>query len=362
MRSNPPSNWTRVTLADAVSLRRGLDLPVKDRAGGPVPVVGASGPVGHHNTAVVEGPSFTIGRSASIGHLTWVDNDFWPLNTTLYVTDPNGNNLRFLYYALHTVDFDAYNSGSVQPMLNRNYVANHPIVLPPRVEQDAVAEVLGALDDRIDLLKRQATTLQEVGDALFGKHASDVVKLRQVAKTTMGQAPPGSSYNELPIGLPLFQGSKDFGFRYPTPQVWCVDPRRVADPGHVLVSVRAPVGALNVAAERCVIGRGVAALASEYPSTLLYALRRVAQAWRVHDSAGTVFGSITKAGLHQVDLLWPGRNGEGLEDQLANLDAKIANAHIQQQTLADLRDTLLPRLVSGELRITDAERLVGEAV
>jgi type I restriction enzyme S subunit len=142
--------WTASTLSEVVTLQRGFDLPLQNRRPGLVPILGSFGVTGWHDVAPVNGPGVTIGRSGNIGTAAYTDADYWPLNTTLFVRDFHGNEPRFVFYLLKAIDFAAYNSGSVQPSLNRNYIARIQVKLPPRVEQSAIAEVLGALDEKID--------------------------------------------------------------------------------------------------------------------------------------------------------------------------------------------------------------------
>lgn len=171
---------------------------------------------------------------------------------------------------------------------------------PRRPEQRAIAHVLGALDDKIELNRRMNETLEAMTRALFKSWFVDfdpvrakmkgrdtglprdiaalfpdrlvdsemgeipegweVKSLKDCMNLTMGQSPPGSTYNDHGDGLPFFQGRSEFGFRYPEKRRFCSAPTRVADPDDTLVSVRAPVGDINLAWERCCIGRGVAAL------------------------------------------------------------------------------------------------------
>src|SRR4051794_24804247 len=110
MRNEP---WRSCTLADALTLQRGMDLPAHQRQSGDVPILGSFGITGWHSRAACTGPGVTIGRSgASIGVATYTTRDYWPLNTTLYVKDFRGNDPRFIYYLLKSIDFRAYNSGS----------------------------------------------------------------------------------------------------------------------------------------------------------------------------------------------------------------------------------------------------------
>uniref|UniRef100_UPI0024A8C775 restriction endonuclease subunit S n=1 Tax=Saccharomonospora viridis TaxID=1852 RepID=UPI0024A8C775 len=153
--------WVETTLGDFIAFRRGHDLPQRERRDGGVPVVGSGGITGYHDTAVVKGPGITVGRAANLGVPVLIKEDFWPLNTTLYVTDFKGNDIRFTYYMLRMLDLSGFNSGSVQPMLNRNYIKNFPIRAPLPAEQQAIAAVLGALDDKIAVNERIASGLQK---------------------------------------------------------------------------------------------------------------------------------------------------------------------------------------------------------
>lgn len=155
------SGWTRSTLAEVVTLQRGHDLPATSRGHGLVPVIGSSGVTGFHDVAKYKGPGVAIGRSgASIGVATYVEDGYWPLNTTLFVNDFKQNDPKWTYYLLDSIDFVTFNSGSVQPSLNRNYLANIEVDLPPIVEQRAIASTLGAIDDKIES-NRRATSAGE---------------------------------------------------------------------------------------------------------------------------------------------------------------------------------------------------------
>ena len=118
----------------------------------------------------------------------------------------------------------------------------------------------------------------------------------------MGQSPPGSTYNQTGDGMPFYQGGADFGFRYPSRRVFCTAPTRIADADDTLVSVRAPVGDVNMAREACCIGRGVAAIRhkSGARSYTYYALEQLRGGLDEFNAAGTVFGSISQAAFKQL--------------------------------------------------------------
>ncbi|MBN1460262.1 MAG: restriction endonuclease subunit S, partial [Armatimonadetes bacterium] len=171
---------------------------------------------------------------------------------------------------------------------------------------------------------------------------------------TMGQSPPGDTYNEIGEGLPFYQGRTDFGFRFPTRRVFCTAPTRFAEASDTLVSVRAPVGDINLAAERCCIGRGVAAIRHKSGAVFYthYTMHSLADAFAHFEAEGTVFGSVGKNEFRGIKCLAPPPEVIAAFEKLASpLDQAVANNEQQSQTLAELRDALLPRLLSGELAV-----------
>jgi type I restriction enzyme S subunit len=179
----------------------------------------------------------------------------------------------------------------------------------------------------------------------------------------MGQSPPGDTYNSFGDGLPFFQGRTDFGFRFPTQRVFCNAPTRLAEIGDILVSVRAPVGDVNMALEKCCIGRGVAGVRHPfgYRSFVFYSLRELRSKFDQFDSEGTVFGSINKKDFQALHVIKPSQELlKVFDENIAPLDSKIVVNEIQLRTLTSIRDTLLTRLISGQLRLPDAEALIEE--
>ena len=161
------SDWIEISLGEAMTLQRGFDLPRSKRGEGPFPVIASTGQVGSHEEAKVRGPGVVIGRSGSLGGGQYIKVDFWPLNTTLWVRDFKGNERRFCYYLLKSLDLAHFNAGSGVPTLNRNHIHPLPVFLPPLSEQRAIAHILGTLDDKIGLNRRMNETLEEMARALF---------------------------------------------------------------------------------------------------------------------------------------------------------------------------------------------------
>ncbi len=157
-----------MTLGDFVTLQRGHDLPESKRRPGNVPVIGSFGITGYHDTAKAKGPGVTIGRSgASFGVVSYCPVNYWPHNAALYVTDFHGNDERFSYYFLKSIDFKNYNSDSAQPSLNRNYIYPIEIKVPPLPTQRKIAAILSAYDDLIENNTRRIEILEEMARSLY---------------------------------------------------------------------------------------------------------------------------------------------------------------------------------------------------
>lgn len=181
----------------------------------------------------------------------------------------------------------------------------------------------------------------------------------------MGQSPPGNTYNVTGVGLPFYQGRSDFEFRFPKRSVYCTAPTRLAKNGDTLVSVRAPVGDINMASEACAIGRGVAAVRHKTGcrAYTYHFMSSISDVFARFDAEGTVFGSIGKKDFHSIAHVKPPRALVLAYEKLAaQPDDQIERNERESRTLDQLRDTLLPKLTSGELRVHDAERIVGAAL
>ena len=204
------SEWLETTLGNLITLQRGHDLARTEMKLGSIPVAGSNGIIGYHNQATTKALGITIGRSGNIGNPHIYKEDFWAHNTTLYVKDFKGNNEIFVYYLLKSIDFAGFNVGSAVPTLNRNHI--HPIVIqkPLPEEQKAIASVLSSLDDKIDLLCRQNTTLERIAETLFRqwfivepKEGWHDKPLSSIARFSNGLAcqkfPPTNAVDKLPV-------------------------------------------------------------------------------------------------------------------------------------------------------------------
>jgi type I restriction enzyme S subunit len=304
----------------------------------------------------------------------------------------------FIRYLLEGPDFqqqaEMMGAGSVIRHFGPMHLRQMTVALPSTSEQHAITHILSTLDDKIELNRRMSETLEAMARALFKswfvdfdpvraksggralglpKHLADLFPdsfensaLGEIPKgwgvacvdnefdLTMGQSPPGESYNEDGNGMPFYQGRTDFQSRFPKRRVFCTAPTRFAKKGDTMISVRAPVGDINMATEDCAIGRGVAAARhkSGSGSYTYQVMRELEAVFARFEAEGTVFGSISKSDFHAIPCLVPGaRLVSSFEAVVAIMDERIAIAEVESRTLATLRDALLPRLISGELRV-----------
>jgi type I restriction enzyme, S subunit len=167
MRDTIPSTWRVVNLGDAVTLSRGKDLPVQTRTRGPYPVVGSNGIVGYHSSYAAKSPGVLVGRSGSVGEVAWVEEDYWPLNTTLWVTDFHGNDPRFISFFLRYLDLGRFTGGVSVPTLNRNVLHRISVQIPPVTEQRTISHVLQAVQKAREIREREATAERECKAALM---------------------------------------------------------------------------------------------------------------------------------------------------------------------------------------------------
>ncbi|HCT8238533.1 TPA: restriction endonuclease subunit S [Escherichia coli] len=156
-----------IPLNEFITLQRGFDLPQDKRIKGDIPVIASTGIVGYHNEEKVQAPGVVIGRSGSIGGGQYITNSFWPLNTTLWVKDFKGHHPRFVYYLLKSIDFSQFNVGSGVPTLNRNHLSGVLVADTSYSYEKEVSNVIGILDDKINLNKKINQTLEQMSQTLF---------------------------------------------------------------------------------------------------------------------------------------------------------------------------------------------------
>lgn len=232
----------------------------------------------------------------------------------------------------------------------------------PLEQQAKISSVLRALEEKIENNRRLNDNLQQQAMALYAEmflNSSDnnvtSGTLSDIAAITMGQSPRGSSYNEDGVGEVFYQGRAEFGFRFPKRRLFTTEPKRMAETGDVLLSVRAPVGDLNVAYERCCIGRGLGAIHSKtgHSSFVLYTMFALRSQLDVFNGEGTVFGSINRDALNAIPIdIPPVTEIDQFEAVAHPIDELIRANYEENCRLEAIRDSLLPKLMSGEIDVS----------
>ena len=360
--------------------RKPLSALQRAKKQGIYPYYGAQGIIDHLDDYLLDGEYLLVAedganletRNQPIANIA--KGKIW-VNNHAHVLGNNGKcPLNLLGFILNNMNISPYVTGCAQPKLNQENLKNIEIELPSHI--DSIASILSSLDRKIELNNKINADLEEMAQAIFknwfvdfepfkdGKFVDSelgmipegwkVGTLEDIAEITMGQSPAGNSLNENREGMIFYQGSSDFGFRFPSIRVFTTEPKRLAVANSVLFSVRAPVGDINVAKEECCIGRGVASIKSKYghDSYLFYTMKSLHKLFDSFDGEGTVFGSINKKTLSAIQILLP---SDGIVEQFNNIassfDNRIRSLSDENSRLSTLRDTLLPRLMSGEIEI-----------
>lgn len=285
----------------------------------------------------------------------------------------SGYSPEFFYYLLkNNMEYIiGMSSGSTFAEISGTQVKNLEFNIPDYDTQKKIAGVLGALDDKIELNNKINQNLEAQAQALFkswfvdfepfgGKMPDDwkIGRLGEIADITMGQSPNGSSYNEDKQGCIFFQGRAEFGKRFPSVRLYTTEPKRMAKKNDILMSVRAPVGDFNIAVEDCCIGRGLCSIRAKgnFQSFVLYTIWGLQKQLEIFNGEGTVFGAINKDSLNSLPITIPSLTDiVQFEHIVSSLDNIIRNNFLENTRLAELRDTLLPKLMSGEINVDDVK-------
>lgn len=276
---------------------------------------------------------------------------------------------KYLYWLMRSPKYQktiaATSTGSTVHHTSPNRIYEYEFDLPQISVQRKIAGILSDIEEKINKNSAINNNLEQQAQAIYQQMFIDNASsdwtegtLSDIADITMGQSPSGSSYNEDGNGTIFFQGRAEFGFRFPTVRLYTTEPKRMACANDTLMSVRAPVGDLNVAHTDCCIGRGLAAIHSKnnHQSFVLYTMFSLKKQLDVFNGEGTVFGSINRNSLNEMPLLIPSsENLDEFEALVAPLDAAIHNNYDEVCRLEQLRDSLLPKLMSGELDVSDIE-------
>ena len=353
-------------------------------------LISAAGTIGR--TVIYDGSDSYFQDS----NIVWIDNDETKVLN------------KYLFYCYKNIHWFTSKGSTILRLYNDN-IRNTEIIVPPLESQQKIAAVLSALDDKIALNRRMSEKLEQMAKRLYDhwfvqfdfpvschselvseSHSEEMLNqvqhderikpykssggkmeynevlkreipaewevgiLSDIANITMGQSPEGSSYNEDGKGTIFYQGSTDFGIRFPTIRMYTTEPTRFAKKGDILMSVRAPVGTLNIANSDCCIGRGLAALNSKLNSIthLWYMMDVFKHTFENKNGAGTTFGSIIKDELYNLPVVIPPKEIiSAFNEKTFSIFNYQLSIEKETQKLTALRDRLLPLLMNGQVEV-----------
>jgi type I restriction enzyme S subunit len=381
MTATARNKWRDAKLADLVFFQRGFDITQAQQRPGHYPVISSSGITSHHDEFKAVGPGVIIGRKGTLGKIHFCASDYWPHDTTLWSKDLKGNDARFVYYFLHTLDFKRFDVGNSNPTLNRNHIHDSPICIPERPIQQGIVNILSAYDDVIENNRRRMALLEEAARQLYEEwfvrfrfpghdqtrivngvperwqrvtafDAMEVMSGGTPKTTTLdfwdGEIPfytPKDSVKECYV-LDTEKHMTEIGLKTCNSKLYQKDT--------IFITARGTVGNVNLAQRPMAMNQSCYALAGRdgLPQKFLFcALREAIQHLQQH-AGGAVFDAIIVDTFKLIPFVIPERRLVELFDEtIAPMFRQIENLLKQNQKLRAARDLLLPRLMSGEIAV-----------
>lgn len=378
------SEWRELPLGEVATLQRGFDLPERNRKPGNVPVVSSSGISGTHNVVKVRGPGVVTGRYGTLGRVFYIEQDFWPHNTTLFVKDFHGNEPRFVYYLLSGLNLAQQSAVSAVPGINRNDLHRIPVLLPPLPVQRRIAQILGRLDDKIEVNRRINRTLEAMARALYRHWFVDFGPFQdgEFVESELGLIPKGwkvktvyslANYvngmafkpkdlsSDPQDGLPVIKISElNRGFPNSTTRYYSGEYKSKYElaTGDVLFAWSASLGIYLWTQGKALLNQhifNVRPNGSLSKATLYFLLKHVIDEFvAIAAARRTTMGHIKKSHLQEkLVAIPPQKVLEQITPKFDRLFQMILTSEIETAKLAATRDYLLPRLLSGEVVIDE---------
>ena len=357
--------WKSCQLGDIFTFQRGHDLPKKQMVSGEYPVVGSNGIIGYHNEYTTESPSITIGRSGNTGNPFIVYGRSWSHNTTLYIKEFKGSDPVYVYYLLKTLDLGNFAGGSAVPTLNRNHIHTLEISVPPLSEQVEIGNSLRAMDDKIASNTKINHHLEQMAQAIFKSWFVDfeVSKPFTEVVRVLGGGTPKTGTAEYWNGeIPFFTPKDALGTYALTTEKTLTEAglsncnSRLYPINTVFVTARGTVGKLALAGCPMAMNQSCYALAGTngYGQHYVYHLAQYVVESLKHKASGAIFDAIvTRDFESEIVPALTVDEANSFEEKVVPIYEAILNNSKENLRLTEFRDTLLPRLMSGELPVAD---------
>ena len=386
--------WIECSLGDVITLKRGYDLPHKERKDGYVPIVSSSGISGLHNKAKVKAPGVVTGRYGTLGEVYYIEKPYWPLNTTLYIQEFKGNHPRFISYFLKTLDFASLSAAAAVPGLNRNHLHLLPVHLPPLPTQRKIASILSAYDDLIENNMRRIKILQEMAQNLyrewFVKFRFPAYQHTRFTDSPLGQIPEGWEVvpfteiaDVLSGGTPKTSVQEYWGGSIPffapkdAPESFYVTntEKTITEIGlrkcnsklypkdTIFITARGTVGKVVMLSTDMAMNQSCYALRGKQGISQLYLFWATLEQvdYLKKNTGGATFDTIVVDTFRRMLVAKPDNDVVVQFSQLIQPGMElILNLLKKNTTLRRTRDLLLPRLISGELDVSELDIAIPE--
>lgn len=342
-------NWKNGELGDFVTLKRGFDLPQQKREDGQVPIFSSSGITGTHSTAMVKAPGVITGRYGTIGEVFYAAKDFWPLNTTLFVEDFHGNDAKFIYYFLKTLEWSKFTSASAVPGINRNTVHKEIVSLPDIETQRRIASTLSMFDEKIKINTEINDNLQQQAQAIYSSmfidnpdpawshgHLSDLITVKY-----------GKDHKKLADGIYPVYGSGGI-MRYVERPLYNKESVLIPRKGTLnnVMYVNQPFWSVDT----------MFYTEMKLPNVAKFVYHFVKAKDLASMNAGSAVPSMTTDILNAMEVVIPSASAlEEFESLVAPMYEAMEANDVQSKALSQMRDTLLPKLMSGEIDVSDIQ-------
>jgi type I restriction enzyme S subunit len=391
--------WLECLLGDALTLKRGYDLTMSERKDGPYPVITSSGIAGYHNEAKVKGPGVVTGRYGTLGEVHYVETDFWPHNTALYVRDFKGNHPKFISYFLGGLNFNTQNAAAAVPGVNRNFLHMIPVRIPPLPTQRRIAGILSAYDELIENSQRRIRILESMACGLYREwfvqfrfpghekvprvasplgeipRGWEVVALRNVTtKIGSGATPRGGKDAYKAEGIHLIRSLNIYDYSFEFDDLAFIDEQQAAELDNVTVEendILLNITGASVA--RCAlvpsyllparVNQHVAIVrADPAKASPFYVLDAINSDQRKQQllalaQGGATREALTKDTISNFEIILPPRSLMPRYDAIAGGIHRQREVLLRQiQNLRRTRDLLLPRLLSGQVELGELEK------
>jgi type I restriction enzyme S subunit len=387
-----PAEWEVVQIGDVLSLEYGSGLPDRERTHGPYPVVGSNGIIGYHSKAIVKGPGIVVGRKGSIGAVSWIDSDFWPIDTTFYVKIETSNIfLKWLFYELVYLNLGRFRLADVVPGLKRELVHSLKMPLPPFSEQQKIAEILSTVDEAIQKTDEVIATSERLKKGLMQELLTKGIGHKEFKDTEIGRIPKDWESAKITNIFDLYKGTTpstkikeywdgDIPFVTPTDITKINDANgiylettekyitekglksnglKLVPKGSILFTSRATIGYLAINKTEVAINQGIISLIPKRANVdvtfFCYLFQKLKNLFE-NLAGGSTYKEISMSTFSNVNIaIPPFSEQQKIAEILFAVDRKLEIERNEKAKLERIRQGLIDLLLTGKIRIRVGE-------